>query len=92
MTEEIIYKVTKSDLESFLTGEVEQKIYNRFDAVIVDFDATCQILCISKNTLLKYINEGVLTPEPRFKNEKILFKLSHLMRADIKQIKKTLKK
>ena len=95
MNSKIIYELSEEDfqsaIEKVLSSHIEKKIYNKFESVIIDSKTACHILQISMPTLRKYILAGELWPEPKSTNDKILFRLSDILKADVSEIKKKLR-
>lgn len=90
-TEKIVYEVTHLDLDEFMTRQAEEKIFNRFEARIVNSFTACDVLGISMSTLHRYIKAGLLEPETRAIHEDIKFRLSYLLKINVSQLQKKLR-
>ena len=83
---ELTYKMSAEDLKKAIRDElkeqVEEKVYNRFYSILVDCKTTATILNISQSSVTRYINDGILTPEPGTKK----FRLSSILKTDLSTI------
>lgn len=95
MKTQTIYQLSEEDFTRAIHGaiseQVEDKIYNRFENTIVDAKAACQILSISSDSLYKYVHAGEINCEPRSGRSDYRFRLSELLKADIKSIRRKLR-
>lgn len=91
----IIYEVTEDTLTRVINTTLdslnEQKIYNRFEGVLINSSAVCQILGISTVTMHKYIKAGALLPEPRVGSQDLRFRLSEILKIDLLELRRKLR-
>lgn len=90
-----IYQVSGQDfkqaIQEAISDEVEQKIYNRFEAVFVDSNTVCDILSITKVTLYKYVKAGIIQHEDRQGRSEYKFRLSDILRIDLAEARRKLR-
>lgn len=95
MEVQTIYQVSAKDMETAIretiSEQVEQKVYNRFEAVLVDSNTVCDILSITKVTLYKYIKIGAIPYEDRNGRAEYKFRLSDILRIDLSEIRRRIK-
>lgn len=87
MQPKLTYEVGADDLKQALSEvvreQVEDKVYNRFYNAFVDCKTIGTIHNLSQNTVTRYIQDGILTPEPGTKK----FRLSEILKLDLTTIK-----
>lgn len=86
-----VYELSEADfktaLKEVLSQQVEDKILNRYEAITVDSSAACQILRISRPTLQRYIEAGLLEANQEAPGHALYFSLSYLLRINKKDLK-----
>lgn len=95
MKETIIYQLDSTDLKKFFNEELAKKevesFLSRFNNVFVSPEDVANFHGINKATVYNYVNDGLLIPEQREKNELVRFRLSEALRFDFKQLRKQLR-
>ena len=95
MKEEITYKLSKEDFQSVieetLASQIEEKVYNRFEHVIIDTKTACNILKISDRTLYSYIKSKMIDVEPKVVGGENRFRLSEILKVNIPNLRKQLR-
>ena len=92
MTEEVTYKLSQKDfveaIEKTLAKQVEEKIYNRFEGIVINAKTACHILRISNPTMHAYMKGGFLIPEDRVSGGDLYFSLSHILKFNKSEVQK----
>ena len=90
MDKETTYKINGQELKEALTevitGEVEQRVYNRFSNRHVDSHTVCELLGVSKSTLYRYVKENRVKPVNEHEDgDHLKFDLSEILKLDPKK-------
>jgi len=100
MERTVIYQMTPEDLREFVDKELAQKNMNaakedllkQCDHVQVDVKFVAIYLDITPQTVINYINDGLITPDPRtIEKGKYKFRLSYVLTLDYEKLKRQLK-
>ncbi|MBD3329464.1 hypothetical protein GF357_03150 [Candidatus Dojkabacteria bacterium] len=81
----------RKTMEEILGTMADDRIYNRFEGVLIDTNMTCTILSVTKVTLYKYIDAGLIPFESREGRSEYKFRLSEILKADVKEIQRRLR-
>lgn len=92
-----IIQMTQSDLETVVSGVLSEKakaeIYERYYSVLIPASWVAKIHGVSYQTVFRYIQRGLITPEERSSREEhYLFRLSDVLKMDFKLLQKQLRK
>ena len=89
------YIIKKEDLretmEDLLSNMVDDRVYNRFEGVLADTNMVCTILSVTKVTLYKYIDAGIIPFESREGRSEYKFRLSDILKIDLKELRRRMR-
>lgn len=95
MKEMIIYQIDETDLKKFFNEELAKRevdiFLSRFNNVFITPEEVANIHGVNKRTVYNYVNDGLLVPEIRIKNEMIRFRLPEALRFDFKAMRKQIR-
>ena len=90
-----ILQVNREDLKAIIQEEIAEnateRVYSRFENSFVSPKEVATIHNVSYSTVLRYIDDGLLVPEPRNFKESIRFRLDYILKIDFRQLKQQLK-
>ena len=79
-------------IENRMTKVYSDKFISRFENVIVNTKDVAKIHSVSEQTVLNYINDGLVTPEVKTKeNQHHRFRLSYVLDLDFRELQKQLR-
>jgi len=87
----LLHDMDPDSLERLFEAKAEQLMkYNpeKFYSVIIDASMFCHIHKISKVTIQRWVDQGVLIPEEREKNGQLKFRLSEVLKFNVDAIKR----
>lgn len=100
MERTVVYQMTPDDLRVFFNEELAKKDMNasrnallkRYENVFVGVSEVATIHKKSRQTVINYIKDGLITPELRtLENGKYKLRLSYVLTLDFDELKKKLK-
>ena len=89
----IVYEVKEEELRSAISSELklltENSAFAKFEERIVGVNTIADIHGISRDTVIRYIKDGLISPLNEVGHYK--FKLSEVLKMDFKKMKRRLK-
>lgn len=96
MNSTIVYQMSPEDLEKFFNVNLAKRevdnFLSRFRNVLVTVQDIANIHQVTTKTVYNYINEGILIPEFREKEQEVYkFRLEEVLKYDFKAMRKQIK-